>query len=271
MRRLCLAVAYLGDQYYGYQRQPGVPTVEGLLINAVERAGLTEGITAPLYASASRTDRGVSAAQNIFSLLTTAETPDIDEINAHLPQDICVWAWRFANKNFHPRRDALHRTYLYVAPLHAEDPDIIRAACRTIVGEHDFSVFAKGGVPEWRSPVCVVYRCEPIFKNGVLLLYITANRFLRQMVRRLVNVILRIGRGELRLSDLHQMLQGHRVARIQSELANRLILIEVRLPFDLIIHEPAIPRVKSMFLRKMVESRASYFLMRETLFSLPFF
>lgn len=210
MRRRFYAVevAYEGSRFRGFQRQPGLPTVQAALEDALAAAG----VRAPL-AVAARTDAGVHALGQVVSFATRA---DLDpealrrSLNAALPEGIIALAVRRAAGTFHARNDALSRTYVYLvgapAPPGLEawawslpderafpglrepriDPVLLRACLEGAVGTHDFRCFARPG--EQRGTVRTVTRVEVVSAEWAPLhaLVIEGRGFLRAMVRNLV-------------------------------------------------------------------------------------
>jgi tRNA pseudouridine38-40 synthase len=207
-RFYAVEVAYEGGRFRGFQRQPGLPTVQAALEDALAAAG----IRAPL-AVAARTDAGVHALAQVVSFATRA---DLDpealrrSLNASLPDGIVALAVRRASGAFHARNDALARTYVYLvgapAPPVLEghawslpdprafpeltdpriDPAALRACLEGAVGTHDFRSFARPG--EQRGTVRTVKRVEVVTADWAPLhaIVIEGRGFLRAMVRNLV-------------------------------------------------------------------------------------
>ena len=208
-RFYAVEVAYEGGRFRGFQRQPGLPTVQA----ALEDALATLGIRAPL-AVAARTDAGVHALAQVVSFPARA-TLDPDALrrglNAALPAGIVALSVRAAGRAFHARADALARTYVYLvgAPppecargyawslpdarafpgLDAPALDPGRAARRCLaaaVGTHDFRAFARPG--DQRGTVRTVTRAEVLSAEWAPLhaIVVEGHGFLRAMVRNLV-------------------------------------------------------------------------------------
>ena len=100
-------VAYDGTDFYGWARQPGVRTVEGVL---------SEAVRAPMTV-AGRTDRGVHAAGNVVSFEAATEPPP-GKLNAGLPEDVSVLGLAAAADGFDARADAVSRSYTYTIQRH---------------------------------------------------------------------------------------------------------------------------------------------------------
>ena len=218
-RRYALRLLYDGRRFRGFQRQPGLPTVQ----EAVE-AGLARlGVEATLEVAA-RTDAGVSAIDQVVSFPTRT---DLDPaalrraVNEASPEGIiCLGAARVP-ATFHARASALGRRYVYLlgtappdglAPwcwtLPDErafpglaspclDPGAVRAALAFAVGEHDFVGFSRPG--DQRGTVRTVTRADVLEaapEAGALLAVVVEGRgFLRAMIRNLVGTAAAVGLG----------------------------------------------------------------------------
>lgn len=229
-RRYALRLLYDGRAFRGFQRQPGLPTVQ----EAVEAGLRRAGVEAPLQVAA-RTDAGVSALDQVVGFTTRA---DLDlgalrrAVNEAAPEAlICLGAAR-APPSFHARASALSRTYVYlvgtqapaeVAPWCWSLPDerafpgvaaprldagAMQEALSHAVGTHDFVGLARPG--EQRGTVRTVTRAE-VLASEALPLYavvLTGRGFLRAMVRNLVGTAVASGLGLTPTTALRDLLQG---------------------------------------------------------------
>lgn len=110
--RIALKFAYLGNDYYGYQIQPGVPTIEGKLLKALKDCDALKNISKARYAASGRTDRGVHALGQVIAFDTdNAEAAKPGTINSAL-QQIWVYAWARVDANFNARTSAIERVPL---------------------------------------------------------------------------------------------------------------------------------------------------------------
>lgn len=160
---VALRLAYLGWNYYGVVRQPGLRTIEDCLSEALEE----QGITARLRFS-SRTDRGVSALDNIATY--RGDPPNLSWLNASLPNDVAVWGVIVSNE----RTRALRKTYLYTVPLELDPRDLYSSLKDAL-----------------NSPLCKEGEApKPEFEirqiSGLTQILVTGRSFCWQMVRRLV-------------------------------------------------------------------------------------
>lgn len=211
MRRLALVVEYDGTRYAGWQRQPQAPSIQAALEEA-----LASIVQAPCrVVGAGRTDAGVHALRQVAHVDVPGVLPAArlrDGLNALLPRDVVVHEVVPAPPDFHARRDARLRVYRYLVLMrptpsallrhHAHhlasplDLDAMRAAAAPLLGRHDFAAFRVMGTTT-ASTVCEVrhLRVEP--RGSFLIVTIAADRFLRQMVRRMVGTLVHVGRGAL--------------------------------------------------------------------------
>lgn len=197
-RVLRLDVAYDGTHFHGWQRQPGLRTVQG----DVEVA-LRDVLGTPVtLAAAGRTDAGVHAHGQVASFRADTSLPAraIGPLaNKRLPRDVRVRRSLEAGAEFHARHSARGRHYRYLLldhedvqferfawfPRRAYRPEGLAAALSPIPGEHDFSAFgAAGSSPV--NPVCRVSRAQWSRWEYGWRLDVEADHFLYHMVRNLV-------------------------------------------------------------------------------------
>src|SRR5712691_7720256 len=221
MARFRLSLEYVGTRYRGWQVQKNARTVQGELNDAVrEVSGRADFET---YGSG-RTDAGVHALDQVAHLdLETRLAPETlrRALNEALPADINVLAVEKVSRQFHARHGAVARSYLYqisrrrtafVKPFvwWVRDPlDVarMRDAAAGFVGMHDFRFFSDDD-PEEKS-TRVKLEAVDIAEEGALVLFrLRGSHFLWKMVRRLVGVLVEIGRGALPAGDVPSLLAG---------------------------------------------------------------
>lgn len=216
------ALAYDGTGYHGFQRQANAAsTIQGELEAALERiCGQVVSVT-----GAGRTDAGVHAVGQVVAFdLAWQHTPaDLqDALNANLPDDVAVMGVEAAAPGFHPRYDAVSRTYrycLYSAPVRdplrnrlawhlrlAPDTELMNRAAGCLLGERDFSTF--GTPPQGENPVRRVAeaRWEALPGTDEQHFTITANAFLYKMVRSIVGTLVMVGQGRLSVDEFRDAL-----------------------------------------------------------------
>ena len=223
-RRIRITVSYDGTEYHGWQVQPGLPTIQGILEAVLSEI---EGREVQVHGSG-RTDAGVHAMAQVaaFDLTNPIPLPNLKKaMNRLLPRDIRVLETAEARPDFHPRYDAVAKTYEYRIlraeicspferryvhhyPYPLEEASMIEAA-RLLEGEHDFSAFAAADPTDeaGRSKVrCVFSSC--LARERDLLIYrVRGSGFLKHMVRNIVGVLLEVGKGNLHCADIEARLQ----------------------------------------------------------------
>lgn len=196
--------------------------MEGELLSALRRLGAAEDAKACNFQVASRTDRGVSALGNVVAISTEfAPGALLRALNAELDG---IWAWEHAAvpDRFNPRH-AWSRWYRYHLSAGEFSIERLKRAADELVGEHDFSRFARlAGKDPLRRLDAVDVRAS----ESIVLLDFRAPNFLWNMVRRLVWALVTVGKGELELAELQSALRG---APLRSGLAppEPLVLMDV--------------------------------------------
>jgi tRNA pseudouridine38-40 synthase len=223
MRNIKLLIEYDGTNYLGWQIQPGGPTIQGLLEEKLSR--LT-GERIRLIGSG-RTDSGVHALGQAahFKTQSPMDTRTIRKaLNGLLPHDIVIQKVEEAHEGFHARKHAkskvyeyrilnrdlrsvFHRGYAWHIPQKLNLLEM-KKATQGLIGEHDFSAFRTAGSPT-RTPVRRVIRAEwKRRRDGLILFEIEANGFLKQMVRSIIGILVEIGKGKRKASDLRKVLNS---------------------------------------------------------------
>lgn len=211
LRNLRMIIAYDGSEFHGWQRQPGMRTVQSEFEQAVRRVARHQVV----IIGAGRTDAGVHARGQVANFYTTTDIPAINffrAIGARLPKDVTLNHVREVPLNFHASRSAVKKLYryrLFASPRrpvgmhvqrysyhfwHPLDLDRMRAAGRFCVGVHDFTAMASRGNVRL-SNVREVTRCD-VFRHGdEIRVDIEGTGFLYNQVRNMVGTLLEIGRG----------------------------------------------------------------------------
>lgn len=215
---------YDGAPFAGWQLQPVVPTVQGMI-----EAALSRLFDSPVRISAAgRTDSGVHAtAQEIAFNAPDSWTPDslLTSLNAVLPTEIGIVKVRETDPDFHPRFSATGRRYEYfvedlppaVSPLrsgriwqlgHPVPIASLSSVSTALLGPRNFTALSRSGQPE-RGTRCTIERATWIRTPvGDLRFEIVADRFLHRMVRYVVAVLIDIGREIRAESELRTLLSG---------------------------------------------------------------
>jgi tRNA pseudouridine38-40 synthase len=231
MPRFKLTIEYAGTRYSGWQIQKNARTVQGEIDRAVRTA--TGRIDFELYGSG-RTDAGVHALAQVAHLDVSTNLPaDVlrRRLNDELPADINLRAATVVPHRFHARHDAVSRTYLYqIAKRRTafakhyvwwvkEPLDLarMRDAAHAFVGMRDFQSFAhadadddprdgREAAREKKSTIVLVDRLDIVEDGDLVLVGIEGSHFLWKMVRRVVGVLVEIGRGGLDPADAARFL-----------------------------------------------------------------
>lgn len=226
MRRVVLQVEYDGSPYCGFQRQLTAPnTVQAELERALSSVA-NEPVT---VVCAGRTDAGVHATSQIVHFDTLASRPSkawLQGVNTHLPFSIRVISAKEVGFDFHARFSALSRTYRYVIhvsqvrsahlvngvtwvklpqKLNGLDVPAMQEAASLLLGEHDFTSFRTVHC-QAASPVRTMEVADVVQVGEFIVVQVTANAFLHHMVRNIVGVLLRVGRGELKPSRVTELI-----------------------------------------------------------------
>ncbi len=219
MPRFKLTIEYAGTRYSGWQIQKNARTVAGELERAI--AAVTGVRSFELY-GAGRTDAGVHALAQVAHLQidTRIDAATLAwRVNDELPADINILDLERAPQRFHARHDAVARSYLYQVARRRtafakpyvwwvrEDLHVkaMRDAAAAFVGLQDFRGFSAND-PEETSSKVQVDRVEIIEEPPLLLIRVVGSHFLWRMVRRMVGVLVAVGRRELKPADVPRML-----------------------------------------------------------------
>lgn len=225
MKRVALKVAYLGTDYYGFQRQPGLSTVEGELLSALEELDLVEDVEKCGFGIAGRTDRGVHSLGNVITFLTE-ERVIVNQINNTLPKSIQVVGKAKVPIRFKARY-ALKRHYRYLLPLAdgaTLDFEGMVDAARLFKGTHDFTNFSKRSK---RSPVRTIDEISVTQKGRMLRVDVVGESFLWNMVRKMVSVLLMVGEGDYPLEGVSELFNPERDYPIKPMPPEGLILMDI--------------------------------------------
>lgn len=222
-RRFSLTLLYDGTGFHGWQSQPDRRTVQGVVETVLTRIS---GERRPVTGSG-RTDAGVHATGQVASveLPERWDAPSLrSALNALLPRDIRVREVRAVPATFHPRFDAVARTYRYrigigeeaFSPFHRPfcwameetlDREALHDAAELIPGERSFRSFAKAGQPERGDRARVEAARWDRWDDLGVVFTVTADRYLHHMVRYLVGTMVDVARGRRPLEEMRTLLE----------------------------------------------------------------
>jgi len=222
LSKFILLIEYDGTQYYGFQWQVGLPTIQSELEQAIRQfCGQSSRVMA-----ASRTDAGVHAQGQVVSFWakSTLDTMTlVRALNYYLPGDIAVKVAYRASDDFNVRRDALSREYRYYilnsntrSPFSRRfalfmpkmlDIQAMNEACQLIQGEHDFASFASS-LDGNKSTLRNVYEAGIEKKGDFTVFRIVASSFLPHQVRSTVGLLIRLGLGKIGIADFRDIMEA---------------------------------------------------------------
>ena len=242
--RYFIQLSYNGSNFHGWQKQNNANSVQQTLEDSMS---IIQGSDI-LVVGAGRTDTGVHARKMIahfdVEALRFAEDDFTFKLNQLLPRSISVISIRAVKDDSHARFDAISRTYYYYIhkvkdpfdyPFHyyyKENLDwkIMNKASKILMNHQDFECFSKSNTD------VKTFKCEieeafwEVNKNGAVF-KITANRFLRNMVRAIVGTLIEIGLGKKDINDLKQILISKKRSNAgYSVPANGLFLYNIKYP-----------------------------------------
>jgi tRNA pseudouridine38-40 synthase len=221
--RFKLTIEYAGTKYSGWQIQQNARTVQGEIDRAVRQVTVRKDFE--LYGSG-RTDAGVHALAQVAHLdVATTLPPDSlrRKLNDELPADIHILGGTVVPHRFHARHDAIARRYLYQISTRrtafakpyvwwVKEPlniDAMRQAAQAFVGMHDFGAFAvEDRQNEEASTRVLLEHLDFIVDGSLILVGVEGSHFLWRMVRRLVGVLVAVGRGEMTADAAARLLEG---------------------------------------------------------------
>lgn len=220
LRNIKLEIEYDGTEFYGWQIQPKLRTVQGEIQEKLETI-LGHKIN---LIGAGRTDVGVHALGQVANFKTTSELDKNsvrNGLNGLLPDDVVIKKTEDVDLNFNSRYSAKNRLYKYrihlgrtailrnyvwevLYSLNLED---IFEATKKIEGEHDFSSFCVAESSKDNN-VCHVFSADWEKSGNELVFKIEADRFLHTMVRSLVGTLVEVGRGYFSVSDFVNIVEA---------------------------------------------------------------
>ncbi|MBF1595562.1 MAG: tRNA pseudouridine(38-40) synthase TruA [Prevotella sp.] len=252
MQRYFITLSYDGTAYHGWQIQPNGISVQEVLEHALSTI-LRESIA---ITGAGRTDAGVHGRMMVAHFDTELSfdcAQLVYKVNRLLPRDVSVSRIEPVSEDLHARFSATSRTYHYYvhtgkqpfsrkyscALRYTLDFDKMNEAAAYLIGEKDFKCFCKAGA-DVKTTICNLTEARWIPINEEFALttdntvtnwcfVITANRFLRNMVRAVVGTLVEVGRGRLSLDDFKKIVDGGtRSDAGESMPGNALFLWEVK-------------------------------------------
>jgi tRNA pseudouridine38-40 synthase len=218
--RYFIELAYKGINYHGWQYQPDADSVQETLNKALSLLLKTDID----IVGAGRTDTGVHAKQMFahFDFESEIDAPQlVHKLNSFLPKDIAVYNILKVSDEAHARFDATKRTYEYHIHTTKDvfendgsyqfqlslDIDKMNQACEILFKHNDFECFSKVNT-DVHTFNCVIFEANWNQNGNKLVFTISADRFLRNMVRAIVGTMINIGTGKISLADFEKIIDS---------------------------------------------------------------
>jgi tRNA pseudouridine synthase A len=240
--RYFITFSYDGTCYHGWQIQPNAATVQERLNDALSKL-----LPTPTECvGAGRTDAGVHASKMVAHF-DTEQSLDVEQfafrLNRILPEDIAVDGVKQVDDDLHARFSAIRRTYHYFVytkknPYRRHyahrltfvpDYELMNQAAALLLDAEDFTSFSKLNNDQ-KTNICDVQHARWVqIEEDYWRFEITANRFLRNMVRAVVGTLLEVGRGRMSIDEFRKVIAvQNRCSAGESVAANALFLVDVQ-------------------------------------------
>jgi tRNA pseudouridine38-40 synthase len=255
-QRFFIEFSYDGTNYHGWQVQPNAATVQEVLDKALSIVVLRQPVETT---GCGRTDTGVHAKEFFAHLDVEGFMDDsswimvkegmLKSLNALLPNDIAIKNIIPVAAEAHARFDAVLRSYEYhihfnkdpfrhgYSWLLRDEPDmeLMNQAAQLMMGYTDFSCFSKSNT-QVKTNNCKISRAEWVKTNSGIIFHISADRFLRNMVRAIVGTLLQVGRKEIEPWEVKVIIQSKNRSKAGTSVpACGLYLTEVKYPYPLAV------------------------------------
>ncbi len=239
--RYFIELSYKGTQYHGWQIQPDAISVQEEIQKALQTI-LQEEI---VIVGAGRTDAGVHARQMFAHFDSKKPLNDLHvyKLNSVLPNDIVIYKLSQEAEDAHARFDAVSRSYEYHIWLGRDpflletswqlyqqelDIDLMNEAAKVLLEYTDFECFSKVKT-DVHTFDCTVTHAEWKKEGQYLVFHISANRFLRNMVRAIVGTLIEVGQGKKTVSDFRKVIESKKRSKAGLSVpAQGLFLTEVK-------------------------------------------
>ena len=245
--RYFVRFSYLGKAYHGWQKQPNAQTVQQIM---EECFSTLLRIPVELVA-AGRTDTGVHAAE-MYAHFDHEGLNKIHELvnrlNSFLPDDIAIDEIFEVPDDAHARFSAVERTYMYCITRvkdpfcldtayytrQAYDISLMNEAAKILIGKKDFECFSKSNT-DVKTFICDLRTAHWEYQDNQMIFTVSADRFLRNMVRAIVGTLLEVGVGKISLKDVNSIIKSKdRALAGVSVPAKGLSLVRVQYPKDIL-------------------------------------
>lgn len=242
MARFFLEISYCGTFFHGWQQQEKVRTVQQVIEEA-----LTAILKAENVMGCGRTDTGVHASQFYLHFDSEIKVDDNTryKLNKFLPWDVSVQRIIPVDEKAHARFDATLREYKYFIHRRKDpfknltstfvnydlDVEEMKKAAEILPKYVDFSSFARTGSDN-KTTICAVFESKIEVGNDQVIYTISANRFLRNMVRAIAGTLMDVGKKKINIIEFQQIIEERdRSAAGKSAAPNGLFLTRVEYPY----------------------------------------
>ena len=219
--RYKLTVSYDGYNYMGFQIQNELDTIELELMKAFNKL---LNVDVKIYPSG-RTDRYVHANGQVCHVDLSVDIPEyglMKGLNAYLPNDIYIKEVEKVNEDFHARFSAVKKEYRYYINIKEYNPLTIRylpympnlnieamkEAVELLIGTHDFKGFASASIDERKPTIKTIYSIDIINHGDKLEFIFIGNGFLKYQIRRMMGIIVEIGKGRFTKNKITEILES---------------------------------------------------------------
>ena len=248
--RYFFEIAYNGTNYHGWQRQKNASSVQQVVEEALHLL-LRKQIT---ITGSGRTDTGVHCQQQYFhlDLEKPVKTRELQyRLNSFLPKDITIKSIVRVQEDAHARFSAVLRSYEYRITVKKDpflqdlsyyypnplDVEAMNEAAGLLIGKHDFEAFSKVRT-DVNNFVCEITEAQWVPESDLLIFRITANRFLRGMVRAITGTLLNVGKGKWEVCQVRAVIDSlDRKKAGAAAPAHGLFLTEVKYPEGIFLKE----------------------------------
>lgn len=242
--RFLIRFSYDGTNYSGYQKQPGLNTIEGKLEGALTK--INNGIKTTIT-STGRTDRKVHALSQYGHAdinVSITEYKLKRALNSNLPEDIHVIDTKIVNDDFHARYNVKEKTYKYIMNLGEYNPiernyvfqynyklniNAMKEAIEYFKGTHDFRAFVTDN-KEKENCIRTITETSIEEDNDKLIITFVGNGFMRYQVRNMVGILIKVGENKLEPNKIKEIIESKdRLKAGKTAPAEGLYLVDVKL------------------------------------------
>ena len=247
MQRYFIQLAYKGTNFFGWQIQPNHPSIQETIEEALTKLNKNKKVD---VVGCGRTDTGVHASKYFAHTDLNLEFTEEEltfKLNSMLPEAIAIQKISPVSTEAHARFDATKRTYHYFIHHHKDpfisevswyrkgqlDVKTMNKAAFRLLNHEDFECFSKVKT-DVTNFNCKIYNAFWIKSDKGLIFSITANRFLRNMVRAIVGTLIEVGEGKMTIEEFQEVMDSkNRSEAGQSVPAKGLFLADIAYPYEL--------------------------------------